>query len=312
MTASRRNYTTPVSDQFRLAGSRLGLDLAGLFEEDEETGENGLGGFVPSMTTRALNKSRGNVLTYRPQPRSSSITEFSLTPEQASGSSSTETETEQPEKIFQGDVGGVSYTDIGEQGFGLKDYNVALEAGYDRDSIGDWLQDNRDVLFNIGPGVREEFGITDYESTSEGVYDYGALGGSGFDEDDLNDLRARNVADDIIKTLAKQAPTLGESAASSLGIDPSGEQLAEVYRQSPVGPPAEQRESTPDNPITGFGLGRGDGSGFAYENYGGGGFGLEDVRALESRGASKEDLKRIAQGAPGGQIGEGARSYLGL
>ena len=79
MTSSRR-YTAPVIDQFRQAGSRLGLDLAGLFEEDDN-GQLGLGGFVPQMRTSSTSRGRGYGLTMKPQQKDPVTTEFALTPD---------------------------------------------------------------------------------------------------------------------------------------------------------------------------------------------------------------------------------------
>jgi len=153
MTASRRKYTAPLIDQFKLAGSRLGLDLAGLFEEDED-GNDGLGGFVPSMTTKALNKSRGNVLSYRPQQRSSSVTEFSLTPESDTSTTpdlpggpiqdDTETPTEPTNRFDELTSLAAKY---GQSSlFGHQDYLKATEQGFTSDEIQEYLRANPNML----------------------------------------------------------------------------------------------------------------------------------------------------------------------
>ena len=219
-------------------------------------------------------------------------------------------------KKYYGTVGGVGVTDIGEQGFGMKDYNAAIDAGYDPESIKEYINANRANIFNIGPDARKVLGITDYESTAPGAYDYSALGGAGFGMEELKDLQNRNVDDATIRTLAQQAPMLGPDAASSLGIQASAKQKAEAYKQSQgasIPTPSYDRPTGENTTtVTGYGLGRGDGSGFNYEAFGGGGFGLEDVKALQSKGASLEDMKKIARSAPGGLIGGGAREFLGL
>lgn len=154
MTASRRKYTLPLINQFNLAGQRLGLDLAGLFEEDED-GNAGLGGFVPAFTTRTLNKSRGNVLSYRPQPRSSSVTEFSLTPEADTSTRAelpggpvqdTDTETpKQPDNRFD-ELTSLA-RDYGQTSlFGAMDYVKAKEQGFSDEDIEGYLRANPNML----------------------------------------------------------------------------------------------------------------------------------------------------------------------
>ena len=164
MTASRRKYTPSIIDQIRLAGSRVGLDLAGLFEEGEG-GELGFGGFVPSFTTTQTNKSRGNVLSYRPQPRATSTTEFSLTPEAApstmSQSQSQTTSvnlpggdivdpvTKEPEKPKYPDLTELAGKYGQSSLFGAMDYVKAKEEGYSDEDILGYLRENPQMLHEI-------------------------------------------------------------------------------------------------------------------------------------------------------------------
>lgn len=306
------------ADFLRKAGSKFGIDLRGLFE-DEEGNELDTGGLSPSFKITSHLKGRGpNTLTYKAPSEPARTAEFSLT----APSEYTPTTTApkfQPEeaelKKYFGEVGGVGVTDIGMKGFGMKDYNAAIDAGYDPESIKEWVMSNKENLYNIGPDAQKKLGITGYVSTKPGVFDYGAAGGAGFGMEDYNALVAQGVAPQTLRTLAKQAPTLGSEAAAQLGISASQGQQAEAARQqvASMPTPTYTRPSTPTStPVTGYGLGTGTGSGFNYAAFGGGGFGLADVKALQSRGASQADIKRIAQGAPGGQIGSGARALLGL
>jgi len=119
MTSSRR-YGPSVQNQFNLAGRRLGLDLAGLFEEDED-GSTQFGDLVPGMRVTSTARGRGHGLTMKPQQRDAVTTEFSLTPEAKGGSSSSsssvtlpggppkeiEKEPEIELKQYFGNVGGV-------------------------------------------------------------------------------------------------------------------------------------------------------------------------------------------------------------
>jgi hypothetical protein len=62
------------------AGKRFGIDLLGLFQ-DEEGKPSGFEGFVPSITTRSLEKGRGGVLSYKAPKTPTRETVFQLTPE---------------------------------------------------------------------------------------------------------------------------------------------------------------------------------------------------------------------------------------
>jgi len=161
MTASRRKYTPSIIDQIRLAGSRVGLDLAGLFEESED-GELDFGGFVPSFTTTQTNKSRGNVLTYRPQARATSTTEFSLTPEadpstmsqsqsqttsvNLPGGDIVDPVTKEPEKPKYPDLTELAGKYGQSSLFGAMDYVKAKEEGYSDEDILGYLRQNPQML----------------------------------------------------------------------------------------------------------------------------------------------------------------------
>lgn len=181
MTASRRKYTPSIIDQIRLAGSRVGLDLAGLFEEGEG-GELGFGGFVPSFTTTQTNKSRGNVLSYRPQSRATSTTEFSLTPE-ATPSTMSQSQTTSV-NLPGGDIvdpvtkepEGPKYPDLtnlaaqyGQSSlFGAMDYAKAKEEGYSDEDIIGYLRANPQMLHDTNkPG--EMSGL--FEQINRGAVD---------------------------------------------------------------------------------------------------------------------------------------------
>lgn len=188
MTASRRKYTPSIIDQIRLAGSRVGLDLAGLFEEGED-GELGLGGFVPSFTTTQTNKSRGNVLTYRPQARATSTTEFALTPEArptTAGSTSvdlpggdivdpaapiTTTKPQYPDLTSLAQQYGQSSL------FGGQDYLKAKEQGYSDEEILGYLRQNPSMLADVNKqgqfkGLYEQIARGEVDTSKAVTRDY--------------------------------------------------------------------------------------------------------------------------------------------
>lgn len=315
MTSSRR-YGPSVQNQFNLAGRRLGLDLAGLFEENED-GSTQFGDLVPGMRVTSTGRGRGHGLTMKPQQRDAVTTEFSLTPEAKGASSSSsssvtlpggppqevEKEPEIELKQYFGNVGGVGLEDIGEKGFGMKDYNAAVAAGYDPDSIREYVMANKENLYNIGPDAQRKLGITGYVSTKPGVFDYSQYGGTGFGMEDVKALEAQGVSEADMMRLAQQAPNVGPDAAARFGI-------AQPAAAAPAAPSYSRPTGAGTTPVTGYGLGKGDGSGFNYGAFGGSGFGMKDVAALASKGASQADMKRIAQGAS--NIGPEARKLLGL
>jgi hypothetical protein len=166
MTASRRKYAPGVVDQFKLAGQRLGLNLAGLFEDDED-GNKAIDGFLPSFTEKSYSKSRGNVLSYLPQARSGSTTEFNLTPETRNNfAGSLEINNTNTNLTPEKEVVGPTAEELAEQErqgrfsaltdlasqygqsslFGHQDYIKAREGGYSDADIKDFLTSKPGML----------------------------------------------------------------------------------------------------------------------------------------------------------------------
>lgn len=281
-----------------LAGSRLKLttqDLQELLKEAEKEGTSTLNFFYPQqgdpLKARFTAKGRGQALGFKRGALPS--VEYSGSAEQirdilnlgAPIGESVEIETEaKPElKKFEGEVGGVSIRDIGQQGFGMKDYDVAVAAGYDPESIKDWVTANKSSLYNIGPEAQKQLGIEGYVSTTPGVFDYSEYGQSGFGMKDVEALREKGVPEETMKTLAAQAPKVGPEAARQLDYTPSAQQFLNATLEN-----------------------------FDYGAAGQAGFGMEDVKSLMSMGATTEQMRELAKRAPGGQIGPAARELLGL
>lgn len=292
-----------VSDT-RIAGSALRLnrsDLIKLFEDAENGTDTSEFFDIPlqnvqttgtsDVTGSFLSKGRGNVLGYREGGRptvgyqgpAEAIRELINTPKPTSTAAKSESEGTSKLKKFTGTVGGVPITDIGEKGFGMKDYNVAVAAGYDPASIEEWVKSNQSSLYNIGPEAQKTLGVTGYASTTPGVFDYTQFGESGFGMKDVEALRSQGVSEGTLRTLAAQAPKVGPEASRQLGYTPSQKQTARVAVEN-----------------------------FDYGAAGQAGFGMEDVKALMSKGASTEQMRELARRAPGGQIGPAARELLGL
>ena len=319
MTALR--YGKPMQSALRKAGGIFGLD------------DEALSDFAPGVEFEKTTKGKGGGLYMAPQPVTGETTRLQLLPRSAMVQLPSEininlpapplqeleeqVEEDEELKKYFGAVGGVGVTDIGGTGFGMKDYDAAIDAGYDPDSIKEWVQSNRYNLENIGPGAREVLGMEDYVNVNPGKFDYSKYGESGFGMKDVEALQARGVSFADMERLALQAPRVGAAAAEMFGIKagPQGSSSSSSSSSSSDdGGASSYVRPTGEGttPVTGLGLGKGDGSGFNYGAFGGAGFGMEDVKALRSKGATQERIRNIAKKAPGGQIGPEARRILGL
>ena len=278
------------SSRTRKAGSLFGIDLAGLFRDDDN-GEQSQA-LNPFLQLSRTTKGRGGVLSLLPQQQTGTTATLGLggapgiqninflnnalaeqQPAQEPAQETSEPTTPELKK-FEGTVGGVGIEDIGQKGFGMKDYNVAVAAGYDPESIKEYVQANRANLYNIGPEAQKTLEISDYVNTQPGMFDYSQFGGEGFGMKDVEALESRGVSEEDMTKLAQQAPKIGAEAAKRFGISRFDD--------------------------------------FDYGAYGQAGFGMEDVKELVSRGATRCEMQRIAKAAPGGQIGGEARRILGL
>ena len=269
-------------ETFRKAGSKFGINLKGLFDDDED-GSSSFGGLVPGLKTTSYLKGRSpTTATYKAPSQPARTTEFTLSAPSSIGLPAQQAaEKKAPEKVYFGTVGGVGVEDIGERGFGLKDLQAARDAGYSEQSIKDYVESQRGNLFNIGEGAQRELGIQGYVSTTPGVFDYSASGGEGFGLKDLEALRSRGVSDADARKLAAQAPMLGAGAAAALNVAPSRSQQAEVTARN-----------------------------YDPGSQGGAGFGMADFNALAAQGVSEAQMREIAKRSP--MMGPEARARLGL
>lgn len=271
----------------RKAGAKFGIDLAGLFDDTDE-GTTGFEGLSPSFKITSQLKGRSpGTLTYKQPSEPARTAEFKLAPEIASAvTAQTQTQEqkkpeEAPEKKFYGYVGGANISEIGNQGFGLKDLTAALDAGYSMQSIKDYVESQRENIYNIGPGAQKALDIKGYVSTTPGVFDFSQYGGAGFGMKDVEALRAQGVDDATLKRLAANAPMVGGGAAAAVGYTPSQQQQTEAVARS-----------------------------YDPTSAGGAGFGMRDVEALQAQGVSKEQMRAIAARSP--MVGGGAAAFLGL
>ena len=156
MTALR--YNKPMKSALRKAGGIFGLDLAGLFEEDDEAQSD----FAPGVEFEKTTKGKGGGLYMRPQPVTGETTRLKLLPREAqiqlpseisinlsapaiqnlTNQVMDEEEIEEVEKVYQGIADGININDpsgIYGVGFGPGDLRRALNEGYTSDSIREYL-----------------------------------------------------------------------------------------------------------------------------------------------------------------------------
>ena len=175
-------------DDFVLAGQALGLNLAALFDDEEEDTENDndlLDGFQNLQLV--TNKSRGNVLSYKPQASLSSSTDFVLDPDNSSTLPTPEPEPTEPEPTdpeepeeelpavdqgpdtsYYGDLNQLAAQYGATSLFGTQDYLQAKEQGYSDDQIKSYLDANPNIL-REGNRQGEIGGL--YEQLNRGAVD---------------------------------------------------------------------------------------------------------------------------------------------
>lgn len=204
MTALR--YNKPMQSALRKAGGIFGLDLAGLFEEDDESQSD----FAPGVEFEKTTKGKGGGLYMRPQPVTGETTRLKFLPREAQIQSPSEIsinlsapaiqnltnqvmqeeeeEIEEIEKVYQGIADGINIHDpsgIYGVGFGPGDLRRALGEGYTSDSIRTYLNTNyKDSP--LAEGVARSLGIFSHPggivTENEGVVT------------DLNNMNATRVS----------------------------------------------------------------------------------------------------------------------
>ena len=177
---------TRIAQQFRSAGSRLGLDLLGLFEDDGEGTSTLKGDFDPRLQVSSTSRGRGYGLTMKPQQRDPVTTTFELGKTPSGGASiinnfnptlnntvtagggggggggrpPIEEEEKEDKKIYQGIAGGIIadrfQPQYGGTGFGMGDLQRAIDDGYDPESIKTYL---KGFSGQIGVRAAEALGI---------------------------------------------------------------------------------------------------------------------------------------------------------
>jgi hypothetical protein len=180
-TPNQPTIDSQIAGQFRKAGSRLGLDLEGLFKDDGEGTATLQGDFAPNLQMETTTRGRGYGATMKPQQKDPVTTTFSLGMPSGGASvinnfnpvnNNTVTATSgggggggggyvpPQKKIYQGIAGGIIadrfQPQYGGTGFGMGDLERAIADDYDIDSIKTYL---KGFSGQIGPKAAEALGI---------------------------------------------------------------------------------------------------------------------------------------------------------
>lgn len=227
----------------RKAGGAFGLDLAGLFEDEEGQPVEGFEGFAPTFRIESQLKGRSpSTLTYKAPKTPSRTAVFELAPKPPSlisggaptgGGTLPQAQQKQEEKekvqekadrLLSSFIGsGGKAGSIGAEGIG-----AAKEYGYTPEQI---LSKAKTEGLTFGEQAARSLGIntslTGYTGTGS------TPGAIGYEA--LSAARQAGLSDDAIQSLAKQQGLkFGEKAAQSLGLS-----TADVY-QAPAPAPAPQ------------------------------------------------------------------------
>jgi len=226
----------------RKAGGAFGLDLAGLFEDDEGKPVEGFEGFAPTFRVESQLKGRSpSTLTYKAPKTPSRTAVFELAPKppsligegsSAGGGTLPQTQQQQEKKktvqekadrLLSSFIGtGGKAGSIGAEGIG-----AAKEYGYTPEQI---LSKAKTEGLTFGEQAARSLGInTSLTGYTGGESTPGAIGYEA-----LSAARQSGLSNDAIQSLAKQQGLkFGEKAAQSLGLS-----TADVYQAPAPAPQA--------------------------------------------------------------------------
>lgn len=305
-----------------LAGGLFGIDLAGLFKDDEGEGGGFQGFFSPQQTTSYYQGRSPNTLTYKaaktpPQTVTSSV--FKLA--EAVPSLPAESKADRLLSSFIGEMGDPNKKILGAVGLGR-----AMEYGLSQEDI---LTKAKAEGMTFGDQAAKTLGLSNLLQ-----YQGPQAEGKTIGLEALDRARMAGMSDDLIKQFAKeQGIGFGEKAASQLGvpkvsdlsqyIGPAGTQgalgLEALGRAQQAGLTNQQITSLAKEQGLGFGAGAAQQLNVPkvtdlgqYIGAGGsaGTLGLEAVNRAKSAGLSDSQIRDLAQ-QQGLSFGAGAASQLG-
>lgn len=283
----------------RKAGGAFGLDLAGLFEDDEGNPVEGFDGFAPTFRVESQLKGRSpSTMTYKAPKTPSRTAVFELAPKPPSlvgegstgGTTPTTPELEEEKKPVEEKANRLLSSFIGEGGtsgaIGAMGVGRAQEYGYTNDEI---LSKARAENLKFGEQAARALGLnTNTSSYIGGGGTEGALGSAAVER-----MRSQGLADDAIRSLAQQQGLkFGENAARMLNVG-----ATQTYQ-----PPAPAPAPAPA-PIVSY-------ASSSAQQSNPGAIGLAGIqRAAAAQGISAQEAARRAV-AQGTQLGAAAAALL--
>lgn len=252
MTTTPTATTTAENSDFakfgrllRKAGGAFGLDLAGLFEDEEGQPVEGFEGFAPTLRIESQLKGRSpSTLTYKAPKTPSRTAVFELAPKPPSlmgegGGASTvnanlpQAQKEEEKKKVEEKADRLLSSFIGAGGkagsIGAEGIGAAKQYGYTPEQI---LSKAKTEGLTFGEQAARSLGINTQLTGYTGA---GSTPGAiGYEA--LSSARMAGLSDDAIQSLAKQQGLkFGEKAAQALGLS-----TADVYQPPAAPAPAPQ------------------------------------------------------------------------
>lgn len=246
MTATPTATTAADSDfakfgrLLRKAGGAFGLDLAGLFEDEEGNAVEGFDGFAPTLRIESQLKGRSpSTMTYKAPKTPSRTAVFELAPKPPSaiggGASAAASDNvpkiQEEEKQVQEKADRLLSSFIGSGGkagaIGAEGIGAAKEYGLTSEQI---LSKAKTEGLKFGEQAARSLGI---DTNLTGYTGAGSTPGAiGYEA--LSSARLAGLSDDAIQSLAKQQGLkFGEKAAQALGLS-----TADVYQPPAPAPQA--------------------------------------------------------------------------
>lgn len=293
-TTSAENDFGKIGRLLRKSGTAFGLDLAGLFEDEEGNAVEGFNGFAPSFRIESQLKGRSpSTMTYKAPKTPSRTAVFELAPSaviQAPGGTSEKPAppVEEIEQGIQQKADRLLSSFIGEDGkegaIGAMGIGRAQGYGYTNEEI---LAKARAENLKFGEQAARGLGLnTDTSSYIKQGGTQGALGSAAVER-----MRGQGLSDQAIRSLAQQqGMKFGVNAANMLGVG-----AEQTYRPpAPAAAPA---------PIVSY-------ASSSAQQSNPGAIGLAGIeRAAAAQGISAQEAARRAV-AQGTQLGAAAAALL--
>lgn len=316
------------STQFRPAGRLFGIDLAGLFSDDNET----TGGLNPFLSLMQQTKGRGGALSMRPQPQTGTtsmlgfgggggINNVNVVGSNVGqnlggnvdlgggdggsdgGSDGGDAPTTDPDPI-EGPFSDFDFSAYGKAGYGMKDVYALLDQGATGSDIRALGARAKDQGLNVGPRAEQLLNRTLSEDYADkfggGKFGFANYGQPGFGMKDIDYVLDQGGTLADIRRLSYEARDKG------LNIGPRAQALLEQsFGQRPNPEPGSNNSGSDKPDFAKF-------ADYDFASQGQAGFGMKDIEYLTGEGATTPQLRALRDRAriEGLNVGPKAESLL--